>query len=100
METIMKVKLFVAFAVMASASATAFAQDMTRDQLNSQRPQTMQERPQSVSPSARMNDSSRGGVQSGNANSGTLMQRREQGMSPGSSQAPARNNDSTGTMSQ
>lgn len=85
---------------MAAAGTAACTQDMTRDQLNPQRPQTMQERPQSVTPSARMNDSSRSGMQPGSSDSGTLMQQREQGMSSGTSQAPSHGNDATGKISQ
>jgi hypothetical protein len=95
----MKTRLLLVGGLLGAASTLAMAQDMTRDQLN-QRPQTMQERPQSVTPTARMNDMSRGGVQPGTSGSGTLMQQREQGMAPDSSPAPANGGQSTGTIKQ
>ncbi|MDR5854217.1 hypothetical protein P9239_12955 [Caballeronia sp. LZ062] len=91
----MKATAAIAGAVLALASTAPFAQEMTRDQMN-QRPQTQE---QSASPGG-SNDASQGGAPSGTSGSGTLMQKREQGMSPDTSQAPAHGSKSTGTMKQ
>lgn len=95
-ETVMKATLAIGGALLALSSATAFAQDMSRDQLM-QKPQPMQPGKHDSVPMPRTGDASRGGVPSGTSGSGTLMQQREHGMS---SDAPAHPPQSTGTMKQ
>ncbi|WP_250472059.1 hypothetical protein [Caballeronia sp. GAFFF1] len=92
----MKATAAIAGALLALASTASLAQDMTRDQMN-QRPPTQQG--QNASPGG-ANDEAQGGAPSGTSGSGTLMQKREQGMSPDTSQPPARGSKSTGTMKQ
>ncbi|WP_250499245.1 hypothetical protein [Caballeronia sp. GAWG1-5s-s] len=96
-ETAMKATAAIAGALLALASTASLAQEMTRDQMN-QRPQTQQQG-QNASPGG-ANDAAQGGAPSGTSGSGTLMQKREQGMSPDTSQPPARGSKSTGTMKQ
>jgi hypothetical protein len=95
-ETDMKATFAISGALLAICSATTFAQDMSRDQLM-QRPQPMQPGKHESMPAPRTGDASRGGVQSGNSGSGTLMQQREHGMS---SDTPTHPPQSTGTMKQ
>ncbi|MDR5756704.1 hypothetical protein [Caballeronia sp. LZ035] len=92
----MKATLAIGGALLALCSATAFAQDMSRDQLM-QKPQPMQPGKHDSVPMPRTGDASRGGVPSGTSESGTLMQQREHGMS---SDTPANSPQSTGTMKQ
>jgi hypothetical protein len=94
----MKATVVITGAILSIVGSAAIAQDMSRDQLN-QKPQTMQ-RDSGASPTARMNDAAQGGVPAGTANSGSLMQKREQGMSPDSTQTPSTDSKSTGTMKQ
>ena len=94
----MKAIAAIAGAVLALASTASLAQEMTRDQMN-QRPQAQQGQT-SASPTPGSHDASQGGAAAGTSGSGTLMQRREQGMSPDSSKAPAQGSKSTGTMTQ
>ncbi|SAK52915.1 hypothetical protein [Caballeronia ptereochthonis] len=86
-------------ALVAIASTAAFGQEMSRDQLM-QRQQQMQPGRNDTVPAPRAGDSSQGGVQSGSSSSGTLMQQREQGMSPSPSQGTPQNSQSTGTIKQ
>ncbi|WP_244813760.1 hypothetical protein [Caballeronia sp. Lep1P3] len=94
----MKATAAIAGALLALASTASFAQEMTRDQLN-QRPQTQQGQA-SASPTPGSNDASQGGTTAGTSGSGTLMQKREQGMSPDSSAAPGTSKKSTGQIKQ
>ncbi|WP_250464371.1 hypothetical protein [Caballeronia sp. GAFFF2] len=95
----MKSTALIAGALIALVSTATLAQEMSRDQLN-QRPSQMQQVQPGVSPGKNMNDSAQGGVPSGTAGSGTLMQQREKGMAPDATQAPAKGANSTGTMKQ
>ncbi|KIG10294.1 hypothetical protein [Caballeronia concitans] len=94
----MKATAAMAGALLALVSTATFAQEMSRDQLN-QRPQQMQGQT-NASPTPGSNDASQGGVPAGTSGSGTLMQQRQQGMSPEASPAPARGGKATGTMKQ
>ncbi|GGD53909.1 hypothetical protein [Caballeronia grimmiae] len=94
----MKATAAIAGALLALASTATFAQDMSRDQMN-QRPKQMQGQP-SASPMPGSNDASQGGAPAGTSGSGTLMQQREQGMSPDASTAPSGGGKATGTMKQ
>ncbi|BBU27210.1 hypothetical protein BTHE68_09440 [Burkholderia sp. THE68] len=91
----MRTTTVIAGALLALASTAALSQEMSRDQLM-QRQQQMQPGKSEPMPAPRAGDSSQGGVQSGTSGSGTLMQQREQGMSP--NQAPT--SPSTGTIKQ
>ncbi|SAL63694.1 hypothetical protein AWB71_03663 [Caballeronia peredens] len=95
----MKTTTAIAGALLAIASTTAFAQEMSRDQMM-QRQQQMQPGRTDAVPSPRTGDSSQGGVPSGTSGSGTLMQQREQGMSPNSSSNSPQGSQSTGTIKQ
>lgn len=98
-ETKMRTANMIAGTLLVLASAAAMSQDMSRDQ-PMQRPQQMQPNRNDTVSAPRPGDSSQGGVQSGTSESGTLMQKREQGMSPESSPAPAQGSQSTGTIKQ
>lgn len=95
----MRTNTAIAGALLAIASSTALAQEMSRDQLM-QHPQPMQPGKNDTVPAPRTGDSSQGGVQSGTSGSGTLMQKREHGMSPSPSQSTPQGSQSTGTMKQ
>jgi hypothetical protein len=95
----MRTTIAIAGALLTIASSAAFAQEMSRDQLM-QRQQQMQPGRNDTVPAPRTGDSSQGGVQSGTSGSGTLMQQREQGMSPNPSQGAPQGSQSTGTMKQ
>ena len=95
----MRTTTVIAGALLALASTAAMSQDMSRDQLM-QRPQQMQPGRNEPVPTPRTGDSAQGGVPSGTSGSGTLMQQREQGMSPNSSQAPGQGSQSTGPIKQ
>jgi hypothetical protein len=94
-ETNMKTPIIIAGALLALSSTVALSQEMSRDQLM-QRQQQMQPGKNEPMPAPRTGDASQGGVQSGTSGSGTLMQQREQGMSPNQSQG----SQSTGTIKQ
>ncbi|WP_321791558.1 hypothetical protein [Caballeronia sp. J97] len=91
----MRATPMIAGALLALASTAALSQEMSRDQLM-QRQQQMQPGKNDAMPSPRTGDASQGGVQSGTSGSGTLMQQREQGMSPNQSQG----SPSTGAIKQ
>ncbi|BAO86031.1 MULTISPECIES: hypothetical protein [Caballeronia] len=91
----MRTTIAIAGALLAIASTSALSQEMSREQLM-QRQQQMQPSKNEPMPSPRAGDSSQGGVQSGSSGSGTLMQQREQGMSPNQSQG----SQSSGPMKQ
>lgn len=95
----MRTTTAIAGALLAIASSTAFAQEMSRDQLM-QHPQPMQPGKNDAVPTPRTDDSSQGGVQSGTTGSGTLMQKREHGMSPNPSTGTPQGSQSTGTIKQ
>jgi hypothetical protein len=94
-ETIMRTTTVIAGALLALASTAALSQEMSRDQMM-QRQQQMQPGKNEPMPSPRTGDASQGGVQPGTSDSGTLMQKREQGMSPNQSQG----SQSSGTIKQ
>jgi hypothetical protein len=98
-ETDMRASIPIAAVLLALSSASAFSQDMSRDQLM-QRPQPMQPGKNDSVPAPRTGDASQGGVPSGTSGSGTLMQQRERGMSPDASPTAPRAPQSTGTMKQ
>ncbi|WP_250512786.1 hypothetical protein [Caballeronia sp. INDeC2] len=91
----MRTTTMIAGALLALASTAALSQEMSRDQMM-QRQQQMQPGKSDSMPAPRTGDASQGGVQSGSSGSGTLMQQREQGMSPNQAQG----SQSTGTMKQ
>ncbi|MFM0321170.1 hypothetical protein [Caballeronia glebae] len=91
----MRTTTVIAGALLALASTSALSQEMSRDQLM-QRQQQMQPGKTEPTPSPRTGDSSQGGVQSGTSSGGTLMQQREQGMSP----AQPGDSKSTGAIKQ
>ncbi|EKS68121.1 MULTISPECIES: hypothetical protein [Caballeronia] len=91
----MKTTTAIAGALLALASTSALSEEMSRDQLM-QRQQQMQPGKNEPMPAPRTGDSSQGGVQSGTSGGGTLMQQREQGMSP----AQPGDSKSTGTIKQ
>ncbi|SAK48196.1 hypothetical protein AWB79_01262 [Caballeronia hypogeia] len=95
----MSITTMIAGAFLALASTATLAQEMSRDQMM-QHPQQMQPGRNEPMPSPRTGDSSQGGVQSGTSGSGTLMQKREQGMAPGQSQGSPQGSQATGTMKQ
>jgi hypothetical protein len=94
----MRSTIVIAGAVLALASTATLSQEMSRDQLMQRQQQTQQMQPgkNEPAPSPRTGDASRGGVPSGTSGSGTLMQQREQGMSPNRSQGSS----SSGSMTQ
>ncbi|MGT2474588.1 hypothetical protein [Paraburkholderia terrae] len=92
----MKTATIVVGAFLALVSAAAPTQD---DKSMPTQQQTQPGRDE-LSPASRTGDLSKGGMQSGSSESGTLMQRREQGMSPDSSQNSGQNPQSTGKMKQ
>ncbi|SAK59512.1 hypothetical protein AWB76_02764 [Caballeronia temeraria] len=91
----MRTTTVIAGALLALASTGATSQEMSRDQLM-QRQQHMQPGKNEPVPRPQTGDSSQGGVQSGTSGGGTLMQQREQGMSPEQSQGSR----STGAIKQ
>ncbi|SAK65427.1 hypothetical protein AWB77_02481 [Caballeronia fortuita] len=91
----MKFTTVIAGALVALASTAALSQEISREQMM-QRQQQMQPGKNETMPAPRTGDASQGGVQSGTSGSGTLMQQREQGMSPGQAQG----SQSTGTIKQ
>ncbi|WP_144063324.1 hypothetical protein [Caballeronia insecticola] len=95
----MKTTTAIAGVLFALVSTTALAQEMSRDQMM-QRQQQMQPGRTDAVPTPRTGDSSQGGVPSGTSSSGTLMQQREQGMSPNSTSNSSKGSQSTGTMKQ
>ena len=97
-ETKMRTMTAVAGALIVLASTTALSQGTSRDQ--SQRQQQMQPGSNEPSPAPGTDGSSQGGMQAGSSESGTLMQRREQGMSPNSSKDSGQDAQSTGKIKQ
>ncbi|SPB18527.1 hypothetical protein NOV72_05726 [Caballeronia novacaledonica] len=91
----MRTPILIAGTLLALASTAALSQEMSREQLM-QRQQQMQPGKNETMPAPRTGDASQGGVQSGSSGSGTLMEQREQGMSPNQ----AKGSQSTGTMKQ
>ncbi|SAL87596.1 hypothetical protein AWB74_08181 [Caballeronia arvi] len=99
----MRTTTVIAGTLLAFASTVAMSQDIPRDQSTQlqQQMQPMQPKGNGPAPVPRTGDSSEGGVQSGSSGSGaTLMQNREQGMSPESSPAPTQGSQSTGPIKQ
>ena len=98
----MRTTTVIAGALVALASTAAMSQDMPRGQSmqHPQQMQPMQPNGNGPAPKPRTGDASQGGVQSGTSGSGTLMQKREQGMSPESSSAPTQGSQSTGPIKQ
>jgi hypothetical protein len=95
----MKATIAIAGALLALSSAATFAQNMSRDQ-PMQRPQPTQSGQNDSVPTPQSGDASQGGAQSGTSGSGTLMQKREQGMSPDTSHNAPRSPQSTGAIKQ